>query len=180
MEDYDKILETLHLQLKAELEKAEQLRRQNDLAEQALAELQRNRQAQQQRMRLAFDTNDKVSGLWPMLQKVFQDIREINHLLAEAERRAERTDDILLLLLTEKSPQKVQEAMDDLEAEMAERETDRRKLLRVHLRNLAQLREQAAAHGSLLPLSLLNEIQAEEQAIEELKQKRPKVSRETE
>lgn len=169
MDNYTEILETLSRQIQAELEKAAEIRRQNDLAGQALTELQRTRQAEQQRMRLAFDTNDKVSGLLPMLQQVFQDIKAINYRLSELGRDLERINDILLLLLTEKSPQKVEEARDDLEAEMVERETDRRKLLRVHIRNLARLKEQAALHGAQVPIGLLNEIEATEQAIEKLK-----------
>jgi hypothetical protein len=163
------IIEVLRQQVLAEQATATELRRQNDLAEKALAELARNRSAEQARRQLAFDTNDKVSGLLPRLINVFRAIRQINSRLAEAERRAERTDDILLLMLTEKSPQKIEDAREDLEAEIAEREAERRKLLKVHRRNLDRLNEQAAQHGLRVPLELANEIDAEQASIEDLK-----------
>lgn len=172
--DYVDVVEMIQQQIKAELATAAELRRQNDLAQQTLTELARNRAAEQQRRNLAFDTNDKVSGLIPALQKAFRDIKDIRAKLREAERRAERTDDILLLLLTEKSPEKIAAAREDLQAEIDERETDRHKLLRVHTRNLARLREQAAGHGLRVPLDLMNEIESEEAAIRELQDGRKK------
>ena len=166
------IIEAIHRQVQAEMETKAELARQNDLAAKTLAELERTRLGQQQRVKLAFDTHDKVTGLLTALQKVFRDIRHIRQEQIEAARHRERTDDILLLMLTERSPQKVTEAREDLEAEIAERETDRRKLLRQHTRNLARLREQAAAYGSLaVPLELANQIEAEEEAVRELKRK---------
>jgi hypothetical protein len=166
------LIEIIRQQVQAEQETAAELRRQSDLAEKALSELTRNRSAEQQRVNLAFKTNDQLSGLLPRLTNVFRAIRQINTRLTEAERRAERTDDILLLLLTERSPQKIDEAREDLEAEIAEREAERRKLLKVHNRNLARLNEQAAGHGLRVPLDLANEIDAETEAIEELKGKK--------
>jgi FAD/FMN-containing dehydrogenase len=163
------IIEIIHQQVQAEMETAAELRRQNDLAEKSLAELARNRAAEQQRVKLAFDTNDKVTGLLAGLARQLADIRRIARRLDEAERRGERTDDILLLLLTEHSSQKVEAAREDLEAEIQERETERRKLLRQRKRNLSRLREQAASFGALaVPLDLQNRIEAEEAAIKEL------------
>jgi len=166
------IIAAIQAQVRAEMETAAELRRQNDLAEKSLVALERERAASQQRRQLAFDTNDKVSGLLPALEKAFKDIKLINRRLALKERRDERTEDILLLLLTERSPQKLAEAREDLEAEIAERETNRRKLLRQRRRNLAKLQEQAAKHGLRVPVDLANEIEAEEQAIEELNENR--------
>ena len=166
------IIEAIHKQVQAEQETKAELQRQNDLAAKTLAELERTRQGQQQRVKLAFDTHDKIVGLLTALQKVFRDIRIIKAQQIESARHRERTDDILLLLLTERSPHKVEEAREDLEAEIAERETDRRKLLRQHTRNLARLKEQAAAYGALaVPLELQNQIEAEAEAIRELKKK---------
>lgn len=165
------IIEAIHAQVRAEQETAAELRRQNDLAARTLAELERTRQGQQQRVKLAFDTHDKVTGLLGGLQKVFRDIKQINRRLAEAERRSERTDDILLLLLTERSPHKIEEAREDLEAEIAERERNRRKLLGQHRRNLAKLEEQAASYGLQVPLNLANEIEVEQAEIARLEGK---------
>lgn len=166
------IIEAIHKQVQAEQETKAELQRQNDLAAKTLAELERTRQGQQQRVKLAFDTHDKVTGLVTALQKVFRDIRVIKAQQTESARHRERTDDILLLLLTERSPHKINEAREDLEAEIAERETDRRKLLRQHTRNLTHLKGTAAAYGALaVPLELQNQIEAEEDAIRELKKK---------
>ena len=167
------VIEAIHRQVQAEQETAAEIRRQNDLAEKSLGELQRTRLGQQQRIKLAFDTNDKVSGLLTALEGVFEDIRQISRRLLEAERRAERTDDILLLLLTEHSPQKITEAREDLEAEIADREKHQLRMLRQHKRNLARLQEQAAGYGALgTPLELQNRIEAEHEAIALLQQKR--------
>lgn len=167
------IVEAIHRQVQAEMDTAAELRRQNDLAAKTLAELERTRQGQQQRVKLAFDTNDKVTGLLAALPKAFRDIKQINKRLAELERRHERTDDILLLLLTERSQRKIGEAVEDLEAEIAERDATQRKLLRQHKRNLAKLNERAAAYGALsVPLELRNEIEAEEETIVEIEGRR--------
>ena len=100
---------------------------------------------------------------------MFRDIRQIKRALTEAERRAERTDDILLLMLTERSPQKTAEAREDLESEIAEREKSRRNLLKRRGRNLARLEEMAATYGAgNVPLDIVNQIEAEKEAIEEL------------
>lgn len=162
------VIEAIQAQARAEMETAAELRRQNDLAEKALVAMERERQASQQRRQLAFDTNDKVSGLFPALQKAFADIKQINRRLALKERRDERTEDILLLLLTEHSPQKIQEAAEDLEAEIAERKQHQKVLLRQRRRNLAKLQEQAASYGLRVPLDLANDIEAEEEAVSEL------------
>lgn len=171
-DDQAAIIEAIHRQVEAEQATAAELRRQNDLAEKTLIELQRQRSAEQQRVKLAFETNDRLSGLLGGLQRAFRDIRQINKRLGEADRRAERTDDILLLLLTERSNQKIEEAREDLEAEMAERKDIQRKLLRQHRRNLNKLQQQAANYGLDVPLHLQNEIEAEEQAIAELRERR--------
>jgi hypothetical protein len=162
------IIETLRRQIEAERATAEELRRQNDLAEKTLNELQRGRQAEILRARVAFDTNEKVTGLVPQIEQAFQDIKRIDQRINELEAWLERASDILLLLLSEKSPVKVREAMEDLEAEIALKETDRRKLIRIHTRNLVVLNEQAALHGMDPPLDLLNQIEVEKQALKEL------------
>jgi hypothetical protein len=166
------IIEAIQAQVRAEMASAEQLRRQNDLAEQALGELRRNRTAEQQRVKLAFDTNDKVSGLLTALEEAFRDLRQIRDKLTEMERQWERTDDILLLLLTEHSPPgKIAESREDLEAEIAERRSSQKKLLKQRYRNFNKLQEREAGYGALdVPLELLNKIENEKQAIEKLEE----------
>lgn len=167
----NEVIEAIQRQVEAELAKADELRRQNDLAEKTLVELERTRQSQQQRVRLAFDTHDQVTGLLTRLGQVFEDIRQIRARLAEAERRSERMDDIVLLLLTDHRPQKIAEIRDDLEAEIAERTAERKRLLSRHTRNLARLKEQAAAYGALdVPLALRNQIEAEQELVRELEE----------
>lgn len=172
------IVDAIHKQVQAEMETAAQLKRQNDLAEKSLGALERNRKAEQARIQVAFETSDKVTGLITILQNVLveharlrRDIktqrREFVDYRKEFENWMERTNDILLLLLTEKSPAKVAEALEDLQDEV------NRTLIRQRTKNLMTLKEQAAKYGTgSEPLHLLNDIEREEEALERLKVER--------
>lgn len=89
--------------------------------------------------------------------RVFEDIAN----------RIERLERNQVLMLTEHSPQKQQDAAAELEAELPiRRELQRRS------RNLSKLEEQAANYGSLdVPLKLQNSIEAEKERIAELEEK---------
>jgi len=63
LDHQDEIIQQIQILVEAELATAQQLQRQNELAEQTLAETIRLRTAEQQRRRLAFDTQDMVAGL---------------------------------------------------------------------------------------------------------------------
>jgi flagellar basal body-associated protein FliL len=163
------IIEALRARVVAEEATRRELERQNDLAKSTLTELTRSRAADQLRTRLAFETNDKLTGLIPQIQKVFQDIENIRMQLEELSRADEQTKDILLLLLTEHNQGRVGAAIDDLQAEINESESSRKKRLKIRIRNLSKLQEQAAYHGRDVPIDLQNDIEAEEAAIEILK-----------
>jgi hypothetical protein len=172
MDENKEILEALHRQVEVEYQKVLELKRQNDLAEKSISELQRNRTAEQARVKIAFDTNDKVSGLLTGFESTLKEIRriekqnrQIRQQIIEVRQHMERTDDILLLLLTEKNHQKITEVIEDLQDEIKVR----RNLMATHKRNLTILRQQAAKYGSVdIPLELQNKIEAEEEEIRKL------------
>jgi len=159
------LLDAINKLVQAELKKAEELSKQNELVERSLEEIRRTRIAEQQRRRLAFDTQDMVTGLITALREVFTDIAFIRKMIEEFDRRSERTDDILLLLLTEHSQQLVTEMTDDLQGDISLRRSSQEELLHTHYNNLMKLKQQAAFQGQQVALDLMNQIEAEERAI---------------
>lgn len=147
-------LNVLRQQIAAEQATADELKRKNDLTERTLVELQRNRMAEQQRARLAFDTADRVSGLAEALPQVMLAIHQINEWCREASGRLDRVDEILMLLLAGKSGNKAR--VEAFKSELNE-EHDQRLLVQQH-RNLQVLEEQAAGYGMDVPLYLINHI----------------------
>ena len=162
-------LEVLRSQVEAKYEEIAATKRQNELAEDALKILQRTRNAEQQRVKMAFDTNDKVTGLLSGLSEILAKIDRIDKLCTELGRWLERTDDILILLLTEKSPQKIEEAREDLQEFIDLRQESKNKLVRKRIKNIDKLKGQAAEYGSIdTPLALLNKIEAEQEELDRL------------
>lgn len=165
----ENVVEAIQKQVEAKYAEIAELKRQNDLNEASLKEVSRLANAEKQRVKLAFDTNDKVSGLLFGLSEVIEKIRHIDDRVIELRQWLERTDDILMLLLTEKSPHKVQEAIDDLEEVIGKRQESHKKLIRKHTANLSKLKEQAAGFGVMnIPLDLQNQIEAEEAELDKL------------
>lgn len=73
----------------------------------------------------------------------------------------------MVLLLTERNPVKITQAIDELDNILTIK-----KQLKQRRKNLAQLEEQAAKYGSLdVPLKLQNSIEAEQEKIVELEEK---------
>lgn len=172
----------LRQQIEAQLAQTAELKRQNDLAERAIAQAQadgRNREiADRNRIKLALNTNERVIGLAEALPQVFLAIHGIREWCKEASRRLDRMDEILLLQLTGRgntrgepgaggNRPRVAELKQELEQEHAER------LLVQEVQNLNELEEQAAEHGGEInsPLKLKNDIKKTKQRIVELKAK---------
>lgn len=86
--------------------------------------------------------------------------REVGQIRSEME----SLQSTMILLLTERNPVKVTEAIDELDSILS-----KKKQLKQHKRNLSHLQEQAAKFGSLdIPLKLANQIEAELEKIAEI------------
>ena len=165
----ENLVEAIQKQVEAKYLEIAELKRQNDLNEASLQGVNRLREAEKQRVKIAFDTNDKVSGLLVGLAEIIEKVDRIDKQCIELRQWLERTDDILLILLTEKSPQKVIETRDDLQDIIDLRQENRKKLIKKRIKNLDKLKEQAAEHGSIdVPLSLSNRIEAEQEELNRL------------
>jgi hypothetical protein len=177
----DEAIALLRQQIEAAVAQTAELRRQNDLAEQAIKQSQadaqsreladRNREiAERNRIKLALNTNEKVAGIAEALPGVFLAIYGMQEWQKEDSRWKDRVDDILLLLLTGRgngNKARVTELKEELEREHYQR------LLSQEDFNLQQLEEQVAAHGGLVnaPVKLHNDIRKTKQRIEELQEK---------
>lgn len=103
---------------------------------------------------------DEIAAYTSGQQLVVQEVRQLKS-------EMEQLQSNMVLLLTERNPIKVTQAIEDLENNLTTK-----KQLRQHRRNLAQLNEQAAKYGSLdVPLKIQNSIEAELETIAELEQK---------
>lgn len=103
---------------------------------------------------------DEISAYTSGQQLIVQEVRQLKS-------EIEGLQSNMVLLLTERNPIKVTQAIDELENNLT-----LKKQLRQHRRNLAQLNEQAAKYGSLdVPLKLQNSIEAEQEKIAELEEK---------
>lgn len=88
---------------------------------------------------------------------------EIRQLKAEME----QLQGNMVLLLTERNPVKITQAIDELDTILT-----LKKQLKQHKRNLAQFQEQSAKYGQLdIPVKLINSIEAEQDKIAELEDK---------
>jgi len=89
-------------------------------------------------------------------------VQEVRQLKAEMEQMQSN----MVLLLTEKSQVRIQEATKELEDVLT-----LKKQLRQHKKNLAQFKEQAAKYGALdIPLRITNQIEAEQDSIAEIEE----------
>lgn len=89
--------------------------------------------------------------------------KEVSQLKSEIEQLQSN----MVLLLTERNPVKITQAIDELDGILT-----LKKQLRQHKRNLAQLQEQAAKYGaSDTPLKLINSIESELDKIAEIEEK---------
>lgn len=90
-------------------------------------------------------------------------IMEIRQLKNEIEQLQSNT----ILLLTERNPVKITQAIDELDTILT-----LKKQLKQHKRNLAQFQEQSAKYGQLdIPVKLINSIEAEQDKIGEIEEK---------
>lgn len=179
----DEAYTLLRQQIEAENAHTAELRRQNDLAEQAIKQSQidagnreladRTREiAERNRIKIALDTNEKVGGLAEALPQVFLTIYGLREWQKEDSRWKDRVDEILLLLLVGRgngNKARVAELAKELDQEHNER------LLAQEVQNLNELEEQAAEHGGIVnsPVKLINDIKKTKQRIKDLKAKLP-------
>lgn len=170
----------LRQQIEAEVAHTAELKRQNDLAEQAikqaLADAQsreladRNREvSDRNRVKVNLDTNERVVGLADSLPQVFLAIHGIMEWCKEASRRFDRIDEIALIQLSGRSSDhrgRVAELKQELDQEHNER------LLAQEYENLQELEGQAAQHGAIdVPLKLLNQVKRTREKIADLQGK---------
>lgn len=169
----DEALDLLRQQILADQEKTAELKRQNDLAEQALkaaqAETQLRHITEPNRLRIALDTNEKVAGLLALSPQIPLFVEGFAEWQKEDARWKERVDEILLLILTGKgngNRSRVEELKQELHRENNQR------LLTQEYENLAELEGQAAQYGQMdTPLKLINAIKKSKGRIAELEEK---------
>lgn len=103
---------------------------------------------------------DEIAGYTSGQQLVANEVRQLKS-------EIESLQSNMVLLLTERNPIKVTQAIEDLDNILT-----LKKQLRQHIKNLAQLQEQAAKYGLLdVPLKIQNSIMAEQEKIDELQEK---------
>ena len=86
--------------------------------------------------------------------------------VGQVKSQMERLESNMVLLLTERNPVKITQAIDQLENSLT-----LKKQLRQHKKNLEHFQEQAAGYGSLdVPLKLTNQIEAELEKIASIKE----------
>lgn len=89
------------------------------------------------------------------------------HELGQVKTEMEQMQSNMVLLLTERNPVKITQAINELDNIVT-----LKKQLRQHKRNLGQLQEQAAKFGQLdIPLKTTNQIEAELEKIVEIEEK---------
>jgi len=163
-------IELLREQIRAEQETAAEIKRRNDLSEQALRETAKARTAEQVRQRLVFDVYERVACLAETLPRSLAEISAfllgVDESLKAIDGRLDRTDEILLIwLLGRKNGNKTR--AEELQAELG-RERDQGLLFQEY-ENLHALELQAAQYGSAdTPLKTLNQIKACRAKIEKL------------
>lgn len=176
----DEAISLLKQQIEAAVAQTAELKRQNDLAEQAIKQSQSDAQgreladrqreiAERNRIKIALNTNERVIGLAEQLPQVYLAIHGIREWCKEASRRLDRIDEILLIQLSGRgngNKARVAELKDELQ-----REHNQRLLAQEH-ENLQELEEQAAQYGTIdQPLKLKNSIRNTKQRIKELETK---------
>jgi hypothetical protein len=173
MDDQDKILDLLRQQVQAEQEKAAEIRRQNDLAEQSLKNLQQARRAEAQRTRLWLEIAEQTAGLVQQLPEMAllvhgydEKLTEFDEHLRELAARLDRIEYALMLLLSPRGEGiRAKALIEDIEKDRRER------LIEEHKRHLYELEIKRAGYGRLdAPAHLLIQIEDLKKEIEQLEQ----------
>lgn len=161
----DQALELLRQKILVEQETVAEQKRKNDILER---EARARDTADKIKVRIALDTNEKVSGLVAQLPQVFLTIYGIQESLKEQARRQDRAEEIFLLLLTGKgngNKQRIDELRKELSVEHLERQ------LLIETQNLNEIEEQIAHYGLDVPLQLVNTKRKIKEKIDELQSK---------
>jgi hypothetical protein len=171
MNDQEEIIEKLTQRVQAELETAAELRRQNDLAEQSLKNLERTRRAEAQRTRLWLEIAEQTAGIVQQLPEMAliihgydEKLTEFDEHLRELAGRLDRIEYALMLLLSGKGGgDRAKVLIKDIEKDRKER------LIDEHRRHLHELEIKRAGYGKLdAPAHLLLQIEDIKNEIERL------------
>lgn len=167
--------ELLYQQVQAEQNTANELKRKNDLEEQALKNLERSRQAEFQRTQLWLNISEQTANLVQQLPEMslslygyFEKFDEFTEDITE---RLNRIDYGLMLLLSGVKGHMVNHLVEELENEHRQRlENERRqKLLEQHKTMLHNLKMKQATFGKLsAPPHLQIEIEELQEEIDKL------------
>jgi hypothetical protein len=171
MNDQEEIIEKLTQRVQAELATAAELRRQNDLAEQSLKNLERTRRAEAQRIQIWLGIAEQTAGLVQQLPEMAllihgydEKLTEFDEHLRELAGRLDRIEYALMLLLSGKGGgSRAKVLVEDIEKDRKER------LIEEHKRHLHELEIKRAGYGKLdAPAHLLLQIEDLKNEIEQL------------
>jgi thiamine kinase-like enzyme len=160
MDDQEEIIEKLTQRVQAEQATAAELRRQNDLAEQSLNNLERTRQAESQRIRIWLGIAEQTAGLVQQLPEALLLLHGLDENLREVVRRLDRLENVVLLLLAGGNQRKANQLAESIEKDRQARliETNKRMLEQLELKRAAYGNLEAPAHLLLQIEDLQNEI----------------------
>lgn len=170
-EQLGKELDLLSQRVKAEQDTANELKRKNDLEEQALRSVERNRQAEVQKVQLWLNISESTANLVQelpafklILLGVAEQLEELQEQqLKEIDSRLDRIEYALMLLLSGVKGQRVDTLINNIESDRTER------LLEQHKTMLHTLKMKQAAYGKLsTPPHLQIEIEDLEEEISKL------------
>lgn len=167
-------LDLLSQRVKAEQEVANELKRKNDLEEQALRSIERNRQAEIQKVQLWLNISEQTANLIQQLPEIkltilgiAEQLEELQEQqLKEIDSRLDRIEYALMLLLSGVKGNRVDALIDDIENDRHQ------KLLEQYKTHLHALKMKLATYGKLQsPPHLQLEIEDLEKEIEKLEQR---------
>jgi hypothetical protein len=165
MDDQEEIIEKLTQRVQAELATAAELRRQNDLAEQSLKNLERTRRAESQRIQIWLGIAEQTAGLVQQLPEALLLLHGLDENLREVVRRLDRLENVVLLLLAGGNQRKADRLAESIEKDRQAR------LVEANKRMLEQLELKRAAYGNLeAPAHLLVQIEDLKNEIEQLEE----------
>lgn len=153
-EQLGKELDLLSQRVQAEHATANELKRKNDLEEQALRNLERSRQSEFQRTQLWLNISEQTATLVQQLPEMrlalyayFEEFDRFNNEISERLNRIEYT---MMLILSGVKGNHVNNLVDELEGERQQRLNDRRQqLLEQHKTLLHNLKMKQATFGKL-------------------------------
>jgi hypothetical protein len=164
--DQEEILEKLTQRVQAEQATAAELRRQNDLAEQSLNNLERTRQAESQRIRIWLGIAEQTASLVNQLPEALLLLHGLDENLREVVRRLDRLENVVLLLLSGGNQRKANQLAESIERDRKAR------LIETNKRVLEQLELKRAAYGNLeAPAHLLIQIEDLQNEIRQLEER---------